>query len=283
MNGFINILKPSGMTSAAAVAKVRGKLKCHCGHMGTLDPMAEGVLPVAIGKTCRLFDFLLEKEKIYTARFKFGYLTDTLDKTGEVTMQGGRIPTLSEIQAVLPNFIGDIMQVPPKYSAKCVNGKRGYQLARKGVEFDLPAKMVNILNLTIISYENGVLELQIRCKGGTYVRSIGRDIATALNTVCTMEALRRDASGIFTMENGVWANDLAGLVEVEKYIIPSDAPLTLPKVTLNAEHTFRIKNGLKRITKLKEGFYSLYSPTTFIGVGESKDGLLGIKAYIMEE
>ena len=146
MKGFINLIKPEGMSSAYAVGRVKRKLHVKCGHMGTLDPMASGVLPIGLDKTSRLFQFLLDKQKTYVARFKFGYTTDTLDITGEITESGGRIPTESEILSVLDKFIGEIDQIPPKYSAKCVNGKRGYQLARSGVEFELEPKKVKILD-----------------------------------------------------------------------------------------------------------------------------------------
>ena len=123
MTGFINIIKPSGMSSAYAVGAVKKKFNKPCGHMGTLDPMAEGVLPVGIGKASRLFQYLLDKEKTYIARFIFGYTTDTLDITGQTTETTDKIPTLSEIKEVLESFVGEIMQVPPNYSAKCINGK----------------------------------------------------------------------------------------------------------------------------------------------------------------
>ena len=142
MNGFINLIKPSGMSSAYAVGKAKKKFNMPCGHMGTLDPMAEGVLPVGIGKASRLFQYLLDKEKTYVARFLFGVDTDTLDVTGERTRVTGVIPDTNTIKSVLNNFVGEIDQVPPRYSAKCVDGKRGYQLARQGVEFELPPKIV---------------------------------------------------------------------------------------------------------------------------------------------
>ena len=120
MKGFINLIKPNGMSSAYAVGGVKKKLNCPCGHMGTLDPMAKGVLPVGIGKASRLFQYLLDKEKTYVARFIFGQITDTLDVTGRVAETTSVIPTKEQIDGVLKNFIGDIDQIPPKYSAKCI-------------------------------------------------------------------------------------------------------------------------------------------------------------------
>ncbi|MBE7087198.1 MAG: tRNA pseudouridine(55) synthase TruB, partial [Clostridiales bacterium] len=133
MKGFINVIKPAGMSSAYAVGAVKKKFNCPCGHMGTLDPMASGVLPVGLGKTSRLFDYLLDKTKTYVATFKFGLTTDTLDSTGSIIDSTDYIPTETEIEEKLKDFIGDIEQVPPKYSAKCIDGKRGYQLARRNI------------------------------------------------------------------------------------------------------------------------------------------------------
>lgn len=171
MKGFINLIKPQGMSSAYAVGAVKKKFNIPCGHMGTLDPMASGVLPVGLGKASRLFQYLLDKEKVYVARFKFGYSTDTLDVTGKTELDGGNIPTLDEINAVLPNFIGEIDQIPPKYSAKCIDGKRGYELARKGVEFELAPKKVCILDAKCLGQTaEDEFSFEFRCKGGTYIR-----------------------------------------------------------------------------------------------------------------
>ena len=151
MNGFINLYKPSGITSAYALNIIKKKFRgVKLGHMGTLDPLACGILPIAFGKSTRLFDFLLEKEKIYNAVFEFSYETDTLDVTGTITKSGGKIPTKEEILSVLPKLIGEVDQVPPSYSAKNVNGKRSYELARKGISVELPSKKVVIHNIELV-------------------------------------------------------------------------------------------------------------------------------------
>jgi tRNA pseudouridine55 synthase len=202
MKGFINIIKPQGMSSAYAVGAVKRKFNMPCGHMGTLDPMASGVLPVGLGKATRLFDYLLDKKKTYVATFRFGVLTDTLDTTGTVTATCDKIPTSDEILSVLPRFVGEIEQVPPLYSAKCVDGKRGYQLARQGVDFKLPAKKVTILNIELLGQKGEAdFDFKIECKGGTYIRSICRDLAYSLSTYATMTSLEREKSGCFTKDN----------------------------------------------------------------------------------
>ena len=150
MNGFLNIYKPRGMSSAHCLNKIKKKIDYKCGHMGTLDPLACGILPVGIGQATRLFDHLLDKRKTYIAEFTFGYETDTLDLEGELLSKSDKIPTLDEINAVLPNLCGKIMQIPPIFSAKCVDGKKSYKLARKGIAVDLPPKEVEIFYIKII-------------------------------------------------------------------------------------------------------------------------------------
>ena len=201
--GFFNVDKPSGLTSSTVVNKCKWLSGVPCGHMGTLDPLASGVLPVGVGNATRLFDDFLEKEKVYLAQFTFGVTSDTLDSTGQL-IYGGDIPTEEQIQSVLPTFFGDIMQIPPKYSAKSVNGRRGYELARAGVEFELAAKKVHIYDMRVTEQtDEKTFGLEIRCGGGTYIRSLARDIAAALGTNAVMSALRRTKSGIFEIGDAI--------------------------------------------------------------------------------
>ena len=150
MNGFFNIHKPKGMTSSQAVGKIKYLLgrKIKVGHMGTLDPIASGVLPIAVGRATRLFDFLLQKKKTYIATFQFGYITDTLDNTGAILDKTDKIPTLQELENVLPNFLGIQEQIPPQYSAKSVNGKRAYDMARQGEYVELKPCKIEIFDFT---------------------------------------------------------------------------------------------------------------------------------------
>ena len=177
--GFINVDKPSGIVSSTVVNKIKWLSGVPCGHMGTLDPLASGVLPVGVGNATRLFDYFLEKQKEYIAEFTFGVESDTLDSTGNL-IRGGHVPDEREIEAVLPAFFGDIMQMPPKYSAKNVNGRRGYELARAGIEFELQPKKVHIYGMECLGKAEGkedTFRIKIRCGGGTYIRSIARDVA----------------------------------------------------------------------------------------------------------
>lgn len=281
MNGFINIYKPSGMTSAFCVWLVKKRFNSPCGHMGTLDPMASGVLPVGIGQASRLFGYLLDKDKTYKATFTFGYETDTLDATGTILKQGGRIPTLQEITAILPEFIGEIEQVPPKYSAKCVNGKRGYELARAGKDFELAAKKVTILNVTVENSENlGEYAFTITCKGGTYIRSLCRDIAKKLDTYATMTALERTVVGSFSIENSINADLLKETQNPEGLIIPSDSVVNFEKLVLTKKQAKRALDGLYDTYPVKDGFYRVYNETDFWGIGLIENGLLKIKTYV---
>lgn len=281
MTGFINIIKPSGMSSAYAVGGVKRKFNCPCGHMGTLDPMADGVLPVGIGKASRLFQYLLDKEKTYIARFIFGYTTDTLDITGQTTQQTAVIPTMQQIKEVLPNFIGEIDQMPPKYSAKCINGKRGYQLARQGVEFELQPKKVTILDLQCLSQiSENQFEFRIDCKGGTYIRSLARDIALATGSLGVMSKLTRTACGVFNMQNGITVEQLASSENPEQLLIPADSVINFEKLNLTKTQAQKILDGVYENYGFNDGIYRVYNEGAFIGVGSVNGGILRVNSYV---
>lgn len=281
MKGFINIIKPQGMSSAYAVGAVKRKFNMPCGHMGTLDPMASGVLPVGLGKATRLFDYLLDKKKTYVATFRFGVLTDTLDTTGTVTATCDKIPTSHEILSVLPRFIGEIEQVPPLYSAKCVDGKRGYQLARQGVDFKLTAKKVTILNVELLGQKGEAdFDFKIECKGGTYIRSLARDIGEALSTYGTMSALDRTEAGIFDYSNGVTVEELKNAENPQDYLIAPDEAVNFPKLILTAKQAKKILDGVFLNYGFEDGTYRVYNQDEFWGVGVASGGVLKIKAYV---
>ena len=281
MTGFINIIKPSGMSSAYAVGAVKKKFNQPCGHMGTLDPMAEGVLPVGIGKTSRLFQYLLDKEKTYVARFIFGYTTDTLDITGQVTERTLVVPTLEQIKSVLSDFVGEIMQVPPVYSAKCINGKRSYELAREGKEVLLEAKKVCILGIECTSQiSENEFEFKIDCKGGTYIRSLARDIALKVNSLGVMSKLTRTKCGIFTMENGISVDEFKASADAEKYLIASDEAVSFDKLNLTSGQAQKILDGVYENYGFNDGVYRVYNQGAFIGVGKVENGILRINSYV---
>ncbi len=281
MNGFLNIYKPRGMSSAHCLNKIKKKIDYKCGHMGTLDPLACGILPVAIGQAARLFDHLLEdKRKTYVAEFTFGYETDTLDLEGELLYKNDKIPTLEEINTVLPSLCGKVMQIPPIFSAKCVDGKKSYKLARKGIAVELPPKEVEIFFIKLIGGTAPAYKFEICCGGGTYIRSICRDIAHALGAYATMTALERTESGFFTLENCIHLDDFLANPNPQELIIPSDEPLHYEKLILNQTQATRLLNGLRDPYDLPDGKYRVYCESEFWGVGIIEAQKLVVKPYV---
>jgi tRNA pseudouridine55 synthase len=289
MNGFISIIKPANMSSALCVALVKKKIKekygkQSIGHMGTLDPMAEGVLPMGINQANRLFNYLLDKNKAYVAEFTFGYETDTLDSTGEVLSTTEKIPSLNEINAVLSEFIGEVEQVPPKYSAKNIDGKRGYELARSGVEFELKPSIVTINKIEILrQIDDKTFEFLIECKGGTYIRSICRDIAKRVGSKAVMSALKRTVSGVFDYSNSVLFEDFKNTEDIEKYIIRADNVVNFEKIILDEKSAKKVLDGVKvDVFEKKDGLYRVYNGENFWGVGEILGGVLKMKSYVRD-
>lgn len=269
MTGFLNIYKPAGMSSAAVVNRVKRLTRTPCGHMGTLDPLAEGVLPVGVGNATRLFDYFLQKHKRYTARFRFGATTETLDAEGEVTV-GGIVPTAAEIEGALGAFCGEIMQTPPRYSAVSVNGRRGYALARAGEDFEPAPKRVVIESFRLEKQTAAdEFEFTVRCGAGTYVRSLVRDLAAALGTVGYMTYLRRDESGIFTSETAVSLDALTA-ENVGSYLIPTDTVLPFPALDIADA---RIYCGIDVPAAVADGIYKLYRDGEFYGLARVSGAL----------
>ncbi len=283
--GFFNVDKPSGLTSSAVVNKCKWLSGVPSGHMGTLDPLASGVLPVGVGNATRLFDYFLEKEKEYIAEFTFGVASDTLDCTGEL-VHGGFIPSETELQAVSKTFAGEMEQIPPKYSAKNVNGRRGYELARAGVEFELPAKRVMIYGVELLGKvedKADTFRFKINCGGGTYIRSIARDMAATLGTQAVMSALRRTKSGVFTLQTAIpfaaLEND-PSIEELEKYLIPTESVLPFDTLALTGKQAERIFHGLPVESGQADGLYKLYQDDTFYGIAEVKNGYAKAKTKL---
>lgn len=280
MTGFINLNKAEGASSAQEVARVRRLTKTPCGHMGTLDPMASGVLPVAVGNAARLFDYFLDKHKKYTATFRFGVKSDTLDTTGTVVENSGYVPTYAEVSAVLKEFEGEILQIPPKYSAKNVSGKRGYELARAGVDFELPPKKVNIYSVSVKECgQKDSFVFDIECGGGTYIRSLARDIAERLGTCAVMSALVRTQSGIFTLENSVKSAELTN-ENLENFLIPTESVLPYESITPDKQQAFKLFNGLAVNCDRPDGVYKIFDGDTFYGLAEIKQSVLKVRTKL---
>lgn len=284
MNGFLNLYKPKGVSSARVLNAVKRSLKGETvGHMGTLDPLADGVLPVAIGKSTRLFDYLLDKNKEYVATVAFGFSTDSYDLEGEITQRSDVLPSDAELEAACKKLTGDIMQIPPIYSAKCVNGKRSYELARKGVAVELPPKKVTVKSIRVLDkISESEYKIKIVCGGGTYIRAIARDLGLLCGTVATMTSLTRTASGIFRIENSVTAEEFTSAAYKSALLVPPDEVIDYPIIRLDERRTERLYNGLYDVYDYPDGIYKVYSPTAFYGVGEVKNGKIKVKAYLRD-
>lgn len=225
MLGFLNINKPHGATSRDAVSRVQRLVKpLKVGHAGTLDPLATGVLVIAIGQATRLIDEAQKLGKGYRAEFRFGQSSPGDDLESEVTHHTDLpLPTREQIEANLSQFIGDILQRPPAFSAIKVKGKRAYQLARSGKEVELQARPVRIDELHVVSYKPPTLTLDIHCGSGTYIRSLGRDLAASLGTFAVMSALTRTAVGPFELEDAMELEHLS----IESFASHLASPLTV--------------------------------------------------------
>ena len=222
LKGFINIIKPTGMTSSDVVCKIKKILHMKkVGHLGTLDPAASGVLPVAVGKATKFFDYFLTKDKCYTAVVKFGIQTDTLDSFGNITKTNNDIDISKEmILSKLKDFIGEINQYPPKYSALKVGGKKAYELARDGVEFELKPRKITIFNINLRKKcEKNTYIFDVHCSAGTYIRTLFSDIAESLGTIAFVPTIIRTKSGAFDLNNAITFDELENnkrVLEIEE-------------------------------------------------------------------
>ncbi len=257
MYGLLNINKPPGKTSRDAVNRVQRLVRpVKVGHAGTLDPLATGVLVVCLGPATRLIQYVQQLPKRYIGTFLLGRRSDSDDTEGEVVeLENPAVPTVDEVLAALPQFTGTIQQRPPIFSAINVNGKRAYALARAGKQVELAARPVTIHDLRVVRYEYPELVLDIGCGSGTYIRSLGRDLAESLGTAAVMSKLERTAIGDFSVESAI---DMSDLTEdsLAKHLLPAEAAVRhLPAVELTADEVHKIGNGLT-IERPEHGFIS---------------------------
>lgn len=277
MNGFVVLDKSGGMTSFRASAVLRRIYnEKKTGHTGTLDPMATGVLPVALGKATRFIDFLPDSDKAYTARFRLGIVTDTLDITGTVLEEREVNAKREDIEALLPSFTGEIFQLPPMYSAISVGGVRLYELARKGLEIEREQRKITVYSLSLRETDaEGEYEIDVKCSKGTYIRTLIADIGEKLGCGAVMTALRRTLSNGFSIEDAVTEEELQELGE--KAVRGIDAPfMCFPEVNVTEKQARRFSNGgeLSADRLHREIFpslYRVYGPDgEFLGLGEVK-------------
>lgn len=279
MTGVINLFKPKGITSSAAVVKVKKILHTKAvGHMGTLDPQGEGVLILGVGKATRLFDYYLTKDKTYEADFTFGYETDTLDGDGKVVFQNGTIPPKDRIVDALGHFTGKQLQIPPAYSAKKVAGCKSYDLARSGAAVELKPCEITVNSFELLEYDEPTAKVRIDCSSGTYIRSLCRDLAHYLGVYATMTAIKRTRCGFFHVENSVRLDSLS----VNDIIPVYDALSELETVVLPDDCYGKLANGVGIVSD-KSGKFLLFCKGEFFGIGEGKDGLIRTSVYMRED
>ena len=289
------MLKPPGMSSSDLVTFVKRRLPkgTRVGHGGTLDPDAAGVLPVCVGRATRLFDYIIDKQKEYIAELRLGVVTDTQDATGApLEIRDASHITESDIRAVLPRFIGNIEQIPPAFSAIKRDGKRMYDLARKGQTVELEARPVTVDNVEYLTaLENGGHMIKITCRKGVYIRTICHDVGQALGVGGHMAFLLRSRAGYFDAEHGVTPEELDEAFKAggfEHLLTSLDAPLQhIPPVHVSSKYFHAIKNG----NPLKPGWYEgeadgivrVYMDGKFAGMGEAdENGLIRFRAMLME-
>lgn len=272
MFGFLNVYKPKGKTSHDVVAILRRVTKIkQIGHTGTLDPFAEGVLPICIGKATRLIEYLND-DKAYIGMVQLGKSTTTYDLEGETVDVSDKTPDIEEIENELNNFRGDIEQLPPIYSAIKVNGKKLYEYARKGEEVEIKPRSVNISELKILNYdqENRILELYIKCSKGTYIRSIAHDLGKNLGCFGHLIKLVRVKAGDFEVENSIKLEDLADIETVQKHLIYPLEKLDYQTYELNAKELELVSHGMQIFarTSLQNGIVILTNNNKLIAIAE---------------
>jgi len=289
MDGIVILDKDSGMFSRTAghrIAKIFGEKKF--GHIGTLDPMATGVLVIAIGNGTKMIPFIeefCENDKEYLFGLKFGIETDTLDITGKTISTSDIIPNDSDIKDVISKLTGEIEQIPPIFSAIHVNGKRAYELARGGADIEMMPRKITIKNLEYTGKgRDGEYNFRVCCSRGTYVRSIVRDIAKLCGTVATTTYIRRTRTNGFDIKNAQKLDFLENLVNndgADKYLLAPDCALGgIPVINLDDKETELYKHGgfIKRVEM--DGLYRVYSNKKFVGIGRIENQTLKPKRTI---
>lgn len=261
MNGIVIVDKPQGWTSQDVAARLRRVYNTRrIGHGGTLDPMATGVLPVFVGRATRGVEFFEHAEKTYETVLRLGIATDTEDTTGTVLEKRPVNATAREVEQALSGFRGDILQVPPMYSALKVDGQKLYDLARKGKEVERQPRPITIHELTMLGMDGTDVRLRVRCSKGTYIRTLCKDIGAALGCGGTMAALRRIQAGEYTESEAVPLETLLAEEKPERYLRPVDSMFRqYPAVTLTANQEKRCRNGNAFSRNLPEGTYRAYS------------------------
>ena len=291
INGILVIDKPSTWTSHDVVAKLRGVLKQkRIGHGGTLDPLATGVLPIFIGRATRAVEFCENYDKEYIAWLRLGIVTDTQDITGKVISVSSASASIDEVEAILPRFLGQQKQIPPMYSAIKKNGKKLYELARRGIDVDRPARDIMISDIELAAmplvesaedmFASSDVFLRIACSKGTYIRTLCHDIGAALGCGATLTYLRRTKAGIFEIDASHNLQDALAAFSSDAvsfkrdFLLPIDSMFSqYQSIELNASDTRKAKSGaLHAIKTTHDGIYRFYAPDgEFLLLGNVQD------------
>lgn len=290
-HGFVVVEKPAGITShdvVGAVRRITGERRV--GHAGTLDPAAVGVLPIAVGLATRTVEYLSDSSKGYLAEITFGVTTDSLDGDGTVTTIADAAGiTLEQIEAVLDEFRGDILQVPPMHSAIKIDGRPLYERARKGEEIELDARAVTIHELEIVSWNPPELEVYVYCSKGTYVRSLARDIGEAVGTGAYMSNLVRVSTGPFGLADAWQLDELSELIEKgywEDIAAHPDAALyNRPGIVLSEDQATRWKHGSSVTADIPPGLvrvYDVFGNWLGVGSGDPESGSVKPEKVVTE-
>ena len=286
MDGIIIINKTKGCTSHDIVYKIKKMLNEKVGHTGTLDPMAEGVLPILVGKVTLASKYFIHHDKKYIVELQLGTKTDTADGEGKIVKQqpvNKEILTTKNIEKILQSFVGKQEQIPPIYSAIKINGKKLYEYARKGQEIELKPRKIEIYNIKLINYsvEEKQIKFEVFCGKGTYIRSLCEDIAIKFGTVGYMKSLKRIQVGDFKIEDSITIDELNNIIQKNeldktKTIITLEKLFEkIPSIRLDNRKLELFLNGVMLTQKQNEGVYKIYNQKDeFIGTGTIKDNLL---------
>jgi len=274
VHGIVLLDKRLGVSSNKALQEVRHLFNANkAGHTGSLDPLATGLLPLCFGEATKVSGLMLDDDKRYQVTLRLGIMTDTGDSEGQIIKEMP-VPAFSNIEllACLRQFIGQIDQVPPMYSALKHQGKKLYELAREGKTVERKPRSINIYGIDLLVFDFSSVTLDVRCSKGTYIRSLAEDIGHAMGCCATVTALRRIAAGIFTIDQAFTLEQLQTMSEAERTncLIPVDTPLqAMPAINLSQEQAININHGQQiRLQGHQPGAVRMYSAETFLGLGE---------------
>ncbi|MBQ8135971.1 MAG: tRNA pseudouridine(55) synthase TruB [Clostridia bacterium] len=282
MNGYLNVLKPPGVSSAGIVNEIKALTGVRVGHAGTLDPEAAGILPVMVGRATRLLSYFAGSDKEYVAELAFAGSTDTQDAQGTVLEEGRGMPDAEAIQSVLPSFTGEILQTPPAYSALKRDGVPLYKLARRGDTVETEARRVRIDGIDLLSFRADSCLIRVWCGGGTYIRTLCHDIGAALSKPAHMRFLLRSRVGAFSLDGALTMEEVrgAGAEGISALMLPCDFPLQgYRRLDVPPAFQKQAENGVAIPAAFYEGLregemYRIYDAKGFLGMAELRGSAL---------